>query len=83
MQEITTDRQLPGWGMNQDHPKYKAGQTATPAVLKWYDMRPGKEEWLYKIKQFYIQAVRNEAEVKVYVMLMGTIMQGFKMPAFY
>jgi hypothetical protein len=34
-----------------------------PAVLKWYDTRPRKEERLYKIKQFYIHMARNEAEV--------------------
>jgi len=62
--------------MNQDHPKHKAVQTAIPAVLKRYDTRPRKEEWLHKIKQFYIHMVRNEAEVRVYVMLMGITMQG-------
>jgi hypothetical protein len=30
--------------MKQEHPKYKAVQTTTPAVLKWYDTKPEKEE---------------------------------------
>ena len=35
------------------------------------------------MKQFYMHVVRNEAEVRIYVMLMGIIMQGFKTATFY